>query len=188
MKHLTHIVVAFGLLLAAIVVGGTGVKIEYTYHTVGPSPQPQPEPHPGPQPNPEPQPGPNPGPTPPPPDPGPVDGPFGVSRLAWESARTLNRPDECRALVKAFSDLAEYVRENKPGVLVIIGDAEKGIRGLLATYLGRAIPGTSRQAWSQFSEVLKGAIKAAYGNGLLKKSDDWAACFDEVAMGLGAVR
>lgn len=198
MKYLVHALLGVAFLVSAVIVGVTGIQVDQTVTTESPMPVPPDPfpPNPGPQPNPGPNPyppnpyPPNPNPvppTPPPPDPGPVDGEFGIARLAWESAKRVNRPDECRALAGAFRELANYVRTNNPGLMTIIGIP--GVReGLLQQYLGRAIPPASRPAWSQFGEVIKGAIKAAYDAEKLQDSSGWAKCFDEIATGLEAVR
>lgn len=189
-ENFNHFVVALALaLLVVICVGGVTVTV---VSPDGPTPNPTPAPTPDPDqpdpptPNPGPTPNPTP-PTPPPPDPGPIDGSFGIARLVWKSAKDVQRPDECRALASAFKDLAEYVRENEPGKMTIIG--VPGIKeGLVQKYVARAIPPASRPAWSAFGAVVESAVKESYNARKLRNSADWANLFDEIATGLEAVR
>lgn len=182
---LPQIVLGSALVLSTLAIGMLGVNVTYTEHVVGP-PVPAPD---GPDKPDDTRPmPPNPGPLPPtpPPDPGPVDGRFGIVRIAWEAAKQVDRPAECKALASQFRELAKFVRENNSGLLTIIG--VPGGPGLLQTYVSKAIPPASRSAWQVFGEVTKGAIKAAYHAGKLSEPADWADCFDAIATGLETVK
>ena len=137
---------------------------------------PTPPPNPGPNPTPNPNPPSPPSPTPPNPAPGPEDGRFAVAVLSYSAAKAVGRPQEASALGAAFRTIAKTIRDDQPGILSIMG--------LVRRETAKAIPESSKGAWSGFNDVIQTKLKSLYSGGQLSSTKDFADCFDELAVGL----
>ncbi len=139
----------------------------------------------GPVPPPGPGPSPGPGPTPPPLPVPPVipDGQFAIARVAYDAAMSVestSRAAEAQALAAGLDGVAASISAG------VLSGAQKILAAILQA--NNAALGANMPKWVGWGAAVSERLKAIYLAGLLKSTDDWAACLREVSIGLKAVQ
>jgi hypothetical protein len=156
---------------------GAGQRINLLTHTVF-VPGLHPNPGPGPDPNPNPD-----------PDPTPTfpDGKYGLSKLAYQWARTKVSGNDRKAapeLVKSFQGMASTVAA---GTVTSVEDFLKKSKEANTSALSRA--GVSPAGWDAFGTALQDHIYELYHDRkTIQTAQDFAIAWNEVAAGLEKVR
>jgi hypothetical protein len=108
----------------------------------------------------------------------PDNGRFGLAKEVFSASKSVGRPAEAKALAGAFSQTADKVRQEKPGMWSILS--------WIKSASADAIPESSQETWADLQSQLSAKLTALYGSGKLASPGDWADCFAEIARGLNA--